>query len=274
MQKVDLHIHTTASDGLMSPEKVVRWASSKRLTAIGITDHDTVKGIGPAVKAASGYGVEIVPGIELSTLFEEEEIHVLGYFIDYKSQWLADTLKKIQNSRYERAGKIVGKLNDMGIDITLEEVKGIADDGAMGRPHIARAMIDKGYISNIREAFAEYIGKDRPAYVERYKLTCKEAIDMIEKLGGISVLAHPGLIKNKDKIGKIIDLGIDGIEVYHSKHDDETVKNILAVAHSRNLLITGGSDCHGMKFNNEPILGNYSIDYKYVQMLKEALNKI
>jgi len=161
----------------------------------------------------------------------------------------------------------------MGIDITLEEVKGIADDGAMGRPHIARAMIDKGYISNIREAFAEYIGKDRPAYVERYKLTCKEAIDMIEKLGGISVLAHPGLIKNKDKIGKIIDLGIDGIEVYHSKHDDETVKNILAVAHSRNLLITGGSDCHGMKLNNEPILGNYSIDYKYVQMLREALNK-
>ena len=274
MQKADLHIHTTASDGLMSPEKVVRWASVKRLTAIGITDHDTVKGISPALKAASKYGVEIVPGIELSTLFEEEEIHVLGYFIDYKSQWLADTLKKIQNSRYERAGKIVGKLNDMGIDITLEEVKGIADDGAMGRPHIARAMIDKGYISNIREAFSEYIGKDRPAYVERYKLTCKEAIDMIEKLGGISVLAHPGLIKNKDNIGKIIDLGIDGIEVYHSKHDDETVKNILAVAHSRNLLITGGSDCHGMKFNNEPILGNYSIDYKYVQMLKEALNKI
>ena len=273
MQKADLHIHTTASDGLMSPEKVVRWASVKRLTAIGITDHDTVKGISPAMKASSKYGVEIVPGIELSTIFEEEEIHVLGYFIDYNSQWLADTLKKIQNSRYERAGKIVGKLNDMGIDITLEEVKDIADDGAMGRPHIARAMIDKGYISNIREAFSEYIGKDRPAYVERYKLTCKEAIDMIEKLGGISVLAHPGLINNKENIGKIIDLGIDGIEVYHSKHDDETVRNMLAVAHSRNLLITGGSDCHGMKLNNEPILGNYSIDYKYVQMLKEALNK-
>ncbi|HOS69822.1 MAG TPA: PHP domain-containing protein [Sedimentibacter sp.] len=273
MLKADLHIHTTASDGLLSPEKVVRWASAKRLTAIGITDHDTVKGISPAMKASSKYGVEIVPGIELSTIFEEEEIHVLGYFIDYNSQWLADTLKKIQNSRYERAGKIVGKLNDLGIDITLEQVKGIADDAAMGRPHIARAMIDKGYISNIREAFNEYIGKDRPAYVERYKLTCKEAIDMIKNLGGISVLAHPGLINNKDNIGKIIDLGIDGIEVYHSKHDDETVRNILAVAHSRNLLITGGSDCHGMKLNNEPILGNYSIDYKYVQMLKEALNK-
>jgi len=273
MLKADLHIHTTASDGLMSPKEVVYWASVKRLTAIGITDHDTVNGIGPAEEASSEYGVEIVPGIELSTLYEEEEIHILGYYIDYNAPWFLDTLVKIQNSRYKRAESIVSKLNGLGINITLEQVKSIADDGAVGRPHIARAMINKGYISNIKEAFNSYIGKGCPAYVERYKLKSSEAIDIIKRLGGISVLAHPGLIKNKANIGNIINLGIDGIEVYHSKHDDETVRYALAIATSRKLLITGGSDCHGIKLNNEPILGNCTVDYKYVQKLKEAYNR-
>lgn len=272
MLKADLHIHTTASDGLMSPKEVVRWASVKRLTAIGITDHDTVNGISLAEEVSSEYKVEIVPGIELSTLYEEEEIHILGYYIDYKAAWFLETLEKIQNSRYKRAENIVSKLNGLGVDITMEKVKSIADNGAVGRPHIARAMIDKGYISNIKEAFKSYIGKDCPAYVERYKLSSGEAIDIIKQLGGISVIAHPGLIKNKANIGKIIDLGIDGIEVYHSKHDDETVRNALAIASSRKLLITGGSDCHGMKVNNEPILGNCSVDYKYVLKLKEVIN--
>jgi 3',5'-nucleoside bisphosphate phosphatase len=272
MQKADLHIHTTASDGLLSPEEVVRWASVKRLTAIGITDHDTVNGIIPAMEASSKYGIEVIPGIELSTLYEEEEIHILGYCIDYKAEWFLEALKKIQNSRYERASKIVSKLNDMGINITLEQVKNIADNGAIGRPHIARAMIVKGYISNIKDAFKGYIGKGCPAYVERYKLSCWEAIEMIDGLGGVSVLAHPGLIKNKIHMGKIIDLGISGIEVYHTKHDDETIRDSLAIAGARKLLITGGSDCHGITLNNEPIIGNCSVDYKYVQQLKGAAN--
>jgi predicted metal-dependent phosphoesterase TrpH len=273
MQKADLHIHTTASDGLMTPDEVVHWSKLKRLTAIGITDHDTVNGISPAVDASLKYGVEIVPGIELSTMFDDEEIHVLGYYIDYKARWFLNTLEKIQNSRYERAERIVNKLNGLGIDITLEQVKVKADNGAIGRPHIARAMIDKGYINNIKDAFKEFIGRGCPAYVERYKLSSEEAIDIIKRTGGISVLAHPGLIRNKANIGRIINLGIDGIEAYHSKHDDETVRDTLAIARSRNLLVTGGSDCHGMKFNNEPIIGNYTVDYKYVQILKDTAKK-
>lgn len=273
MRKADLHVHTTASDGLMNPKEVVCWASVKRLTAIGITDHDTVKGILPAEEASSEYGVEIVPGIELSTLYEEEEIHILGYYLDYKADWFLDTLAKIQNSRYERADSIVRKLNRLGIKITLEQVKSIADDGAIGRPHIARAMINKGYINNIKEAFNSYIGKGCPAYVERYKFKSSEAIDIIKQLGGISVLAHPGLIRNKANIRNIINLGIDGIEVYHSKHDDETVRYALSIATAGKLLITGGSDCHGIKLNNEPALGNCTVDYKYVQKLKEAYNR-
>lgn len=273
MLKADLHVHTTASDGLMSPKEVVCWASIKRLTAIGITDHDTVNGICSAMKASSEYGVEIVPGIELSTLYEDEEIHILGYYIDYKAAWFLDTLSEIQNSRYKRAENIVNKLNGLGINITLEQVKNIANDGAVGRPHIARAMIDSGYISNIKEAFNTYIGRGCPAYVERYKLKSSEAIDIIKRLGGISILAHPGLIRKKANIGNIINLGIDGIEVYHSKHDDETIRHALTIANYKKLLITGGSDCHGIILNNEPILGNCTVDYKYVQKLKEAHNR-
>jgi predicted metal-dependent phosphoesterase TrpH len=272
MLKADLHIHTTSSDGLLSPEEVVRWAKVKRLTAVGITDHDTVNGISPAVEASLKYEVEVVPGIELSTLYDEEEIHILGYYIDYKADWFLQILEKIQNSRYQRASKIVEKLNGIGVNITMKQVEEIADIGAIGRPHIARAMIHRGYINNVKEAFQSYIGKGCPAYVERYKLSSLEAIDIIRKLGGISVLAHPGLIKSKAHIGNIVGLGIDGIEVYHSKHDDETIRNMLAVASSRRLLITGGSDCHGVMINNEPIIGNYSVDYKYVQELKQALN--
>ena len=270
MLRADLHVHTTASDGLLSPEEVVKWASIKRLVAVGITDHDTINGIIPAIEASASYGVDVVPGIELSTLYEDEEIHILGYYIDYKVEWFLETLRMIQNSRFERASRIVGKLNAMNINITLDQVRNIADNGAIGRPHIARAMIDKGYISNIKEAFQGYIGKGCPAYVERFKLSSGEAIDMIKKLGGVAVLAHPGLIRNKANIGKIVDLGIDGIEAYHTKHDDETVRNALAIANSRALLITGGSDCHGIKLNNEPIIGNCSVDYKYVKQLKEA----
>jgi predicted metal-dependent phosphoesterase TrpH len=273
MLKADLHTHTTASDGLMSPQEVVKWASIKRLKAVGITDHDTVNGIAPAMEASSTYGVEVIPGIELSTLYEKEEIHILGYYIDYKADWFLKRLEKIQNSRYERAERIVGKLQAMGVEITLDQVKNIAEEGAIGRPHIARAMINKGYITNIKDAFRGYIGKGCPAYVDRYKLGCDEAIDIIKRLGGLSVLAHPGLIKSKENISRIIDFGIDGIEAYHSKHDEETVRYALSIAQSRKLLITGGSDCHGIMLNNEPIIGNCSVDYKYVQMLKDEIKK-
>lgn len=268
MKKADLHIHTTASDGQLTPEEVVKWAGIKRLSAVGITDHDTVKGIPAAIKAGQKQQVEIVPGIELSTIYEDEEIHILGYYIDYREKWFLNELEKIQRSRYNRAAKMIEKLNTLGIDITFEQVERIADDGIIGRPHIARAMIEKGYIENIKEAFNGYIGKGGPAYVERYKLSSEEAIRMISRLGGVPVLAHPGLIKNKALIGKVLDLGIKGIEAYHTKHDDEDSRQALQIAKARNLIVTGGSDCHGICFNNEPILGNVSVDYQIVTELK------
>lgn len=269
MLKADLHIHTTSSDGLLSPEEVVKWAAYKKLSAVGITDHDTIKGIQPALNVSNEYKVEVVPGIELSTVFLEEEIHILGYYIDYSRDWLQQKLDEIYESRYNRAIKMIDKLNDMGIDINLQQVKDIAEAGTIGRPHIARAMQEKGYIDNIKEAFKQYIGKGCPAYVERYRISCQEAIDMIKQLGGVPVLAHPGLINNKVHINEILDMGIEGIEVYHSKHDDETIRSTYRLALDRKLLITGGSDCHGMFVNNEPILGNIWVDYKNVELLKE-----
>lgn len=269
MERADLHIHTTASDGLLTPEEVVQWAIHKKLRAVAITDHDTVKGIQPAMKASSELKLEIIPGIEFSSEHMEEEIHILGYYIDYNNTWLQSKLDEMYQSRYERAIKMIDKLKAIGIAISLEQVQRIAEQGTIGRPHIARAMIEKGYIDNIKDAFKQYIGKDGPAYVERYRISCQEAIDIIKQLGGVPVLAHPGLINYTEYIREILDMGIEGIEVYHSKHDNENMRYALRLAAEKELLITGGSDCHGMFLNDQPILGNVWVDYKYVELLKQ-----
>lgn len=273
MLKADLHIHTTASDGLLTPEEVVKWAAQKKLKAVAITDHDTINGIEPAIDISDRYNVEVIPGIEFSSEHMDEEIHILGYYIDYKQQWLKEKLDGMYQSRYVRAIKMIDKLKELGMEITLEQVEAIAEGGTIGRPHIARAMQENGYIASVKDAFKQYIGKGGPAYVERYRISCQEAIDIIKKLGGVPVLAHPGLINNKSCIDDILDMGIEGVEVYHTKHDDETVRNTLRLIATRKLLITGGSDCHGIFLNNEPILGNVWVDYRYVQLLKEKANR-
>jgi len=269
MHKADLHVHTTASDGLLNPEEVVKWAAHKKLSAIAITDHDTIKGIQPAIDTSKQYNVEVIPGIEFSSEHMDEEIHILGYYIDYDKEWLKVKLDEMYQSRYIRAIKMIDKLKEIGINITLEQVKSIAESGTIGRPHIARAMQENGYIDNMKEAFNKYIGKGGPAYVERYRISCQEAIDIIKQLGGVPVLAHPGLINKKDCIKEIIDMGIEGIEVYHTKHDGKIIRYALKLAVERKLLITGGSDCHGIFLHNEPILGNVWVDYKYVELLKD-----
>lgn len=273
MLKADLHIHTTASDGLLSPEEVIRWAAQKKLSAVAITDHDTIKGIQPALEYSEKYPVEVVPGIEFSTEYNEEEIHILGYYIDYDNKELLKKLDEMYQSRFNRAIKMVDKLQEIGIQITLEQVQAIAENGTIGRPHIARAMQEKGYITNIKDAFKQYLGKGCPAYVERYRIGCKEAIDLIKRLGGVAVLAHPGLVDNRSYISDIIEMGIEGIEAYHTKHDDETIRFSVKLAADYNLLITGGSDCHGIFLNNEPILGNIWVDYKNVLLLKQKAEK-
>ncbi|EOD00770.1 Putative metal-dependent phosphoesterases (PHP family) [Caldisalinibacter kiritimatiensis] len=224
-------------------------------------------------KASLHNKLYVVPGIELSCQINDEEVHLLGYFIDYKSQSLKEVTDKFKKTRKERAKKIVNKLNSLGINISFDEVKSIAYKGNIGRPHIAAALMKKGYIDNYEEAFEKYIGKNCFAYVEKYRLPVQEAIKIVHNIGGISVLAHPGLINNKNSVKDIIKAGIDGIEVYHSKHNNRHIKLYKEIALEHNLIITGGSDCHGHLIDNSPEIGNFGISYEEFIKIKKKVQE-
>lgn len=271
MAFIDLHIHTVASDGLLTPKEVIYWAYKKKLKAVAITDHDTVNGVQEALIAGEQYSIEVIPGIEINTNLNALEVHILGYYINYKDNEFKNWLYEIQNARYHRAEKIINKLNQLGIMITMDEVVNIADKATIGRPHIARALVNSHYVKDKKEAFEKYIGKDKPAFVERYKITPVEAIKAILDNGGIPVLAHPGLINSNSTvtlIKELMDKGLQGIEVVHTKHSKNIQKHFYNIAKQYNLLITGGSDCHGDLHDGEPILGSLDIDEKYLDLLK------
>ncbi len=245
MKKIDMHVHTTASDGIYSPSQVIDLAVKRDLAGIAITDHDTVEGIGEALK----YGKTkkdfiVIPGIELSTEINGEEIHILGYRIDYEDKELMEVLRTLKEQRVQRAVKITEKLRDLGLSITIDEVKAAAGQGILGRPHIAGVLVEKGYVKNTYEAFQQYLSKGCPAYVERFKLSPYGAIDLIKKVGGFAVVAHPGLIESEEILKELVDYGVDGIEVYHPDNGQEATEAYRSLAQSRGLLITGGSDFH------------------------------
>lgn len=272
----DLHLHSAASDGTNSPEEVVKKAKEMGFAGIALTDHDTVDGLEEALNAGRKLGIEVIPGIEISTLQGEEELHVLGYFINWRDETLIKKLKLFVESRKTRAEKMVRKLNELGIKISLERVKQIAGPDFIGRPHIAKALIEKGYVKSIPEAFTErFIGKNGKAYVERYKVNVEEGIKMILDAGGIPVLAHPGLIHrdygrvSEETIIKYKGMGLKGIEVFYSKHDENTTKRFFDIAQRNGLLITGGSDCHGDNGEGR-LMGTVKLPYMYVEKLKRA----
>ncbi|NLB43475.1 MAG: adenylyl-sulfate kinase [Clostridiales bacterium] len=269
----DLHLHTTASDGTIEPGQVVKDAKAAGFSAIAITDHDTLNGVQDAFRACAEVNMEVIPGIELSALDGEKEIHILGYCINPDNAKLTDLTARLEEHRSNRAIEMVLKLNDMGVDISIDRVKELAAGDVIGRPHIARAMQEKGLIREIKEAFSsEYIGRGGKAYVERYELTPDAAIKIIIEAGGIPVLAHPGYLSDRtsifeETIQKYIGYGLQGIEVYYSCHTLSQINYYLDIAIKYDLLITGGSDSHG---NKEPILGSVRLPYKYVRALKKA----
>lgn len=243
----DLHVHTTASDGTLSPEEVLRRAARVGLKGIAITDHDTVGGLKPAREflLSNPLPLELIPGIELNTEVGSSEVHILGYFIDDSNQALLTRLNHIRESRRERAMKMVEKLANLGFDISYERVDSLAGGDLIGRPHIARALIEKGYVSSIKEAFQRYIGQGRPAYVQRYKFLPEEAVELIRAAGGLSFLAHPGLIAEPKWIGRVIAYGINGLEVYYPEHHPDQMRSYLDLVREHGLLVCGGSDFHG-----------------------------
>ncbi|MBN1367327.1 MAG: PHP domain-containing protein [Dehalococcoidales bacterium] len=249
MPQVDLHIHSNYSDGKFSPKELVEKAVNIGLKVMAISDHDSVDGIPSAVDAAKAYPqLTFIPGVEISTDVPNGEIHVLGYFIDYNNPELLSTLLRMRESRVERARKMVNKLASLGIKVEWERVLQIAQGSSVGRPHIAQAMQEKGYISSFKEAFNKYIGRNGPAYVERGKMTPAEAVKLIIKSGGLAVFAHP--ITYKDYETAIIDMvtaGLVGVEAYYNNSTVEDIRKILSLADKYNLVPTGGSDYHGIE---------------------------
>lgn len=270
MEYADLHIHSTYSDGKLSIEEIIQYALEINLKGISITDHDTIDGL-LNVDSLEKSSLDILPGIELSTTYNNEEIHILGYCIDIDNKSLASLLESLQNTRYKRAIKLVENLNKIGLNISSNDINGVYQGKSIGRPHIAQIIVNKGYAANYDEAFKTYLMPGTPSFVSRFKLETAEAIRVIKLAGGIPVLAHPGLIKNQLLINDVIDLGIDGIEVYHTIHTPHMVRGYYSIAKEKKLLITGGSDCHSDKQYEKPFIGSTKIPYVYVEELKASL---
>lgn len=272
MKFVDMHTHSVFSDGIYSPSKLVDYAIQKGLSGIAITDHDTVDGIEEAKKRANIYeDFIIIPGVELSAEYNNEEVHILGYMINYKTKYLLNILQRLQETRSNRVIKMIDKLKKIGIKANYEDVVKIAGDGAIGRPHIARYLVQNGYVQTIGEAFIKYLAKGAPAYVPKHKLTPACAIDIIRKAGGVPVAAHPGLLKSETILNYLIDIGIDGIEVYHPKHTAEQSEKYLKLAQKYNLFITGGSDFHYPPKNcrDDADLGSVKVPLESIAKLLE-----
>lgn len=273
MKYVDLHLHTTFSDGTVGPKEVVKQARQQNLVCIAITDHDAVLGIGPASEEAAGLGLEVIPGVELTAEANDCEIHILGYFIDWQEQWFQEKLVQIRQVRQDRAMAILEKLKAQGISLDSEEILRLAVGGSVGRLHIARILAREGYVSSIQEAFNKYLSRGRSCYVKKLKLTPAEAINMLTKLRGLAVLAHPYTIGNDQLIAEFARLGLRGIEAYYPEHNQATSDHYQKLAQKLGLLVTGGSDYHGQA-KEGAALGGVKVPYAVVEALKAAVEDL
>ncbi|MFZ7119754.1 MAG: PHP domain-containing protein [Eubacteriaceae bacterium] len=272
MEYADLHIHSNYSDGKLSVEQIINYANDLNLKSISITDHDTIAGTVEALKINNS-NVEIIPGVEFSTTYNNEDIHILGYLFNIEDPNLKDYLMKLQINRKQRAKKTIEKFKSIGIVINEKDLKR-NDDNVIGRPHFAQVLVDKGYADNFAHAFNKYLIPGKPCFVAKRKISPIEVISLLKKIGGISTLAHPGLIKNQSVINDIIDMKIDAVEVYHFKHNSSHTRNYYSFAKKNKLLITGGSDCHSSHPSKKPFIGSIKIPYDYIKKLKEKRSEI
>lgn len=264
----DLHLHTTFSDGSLSPEQIVIEANRLGFSAIAITDHDILDGIKPALLAGQKHCVEVIPGVELSAIFNDEEIHIIGFYIDWLDQTFQEKLLGFREFRVTRAKKMVDKLNQLGIDIEYNDVLKLADSISVGRPHVATALLEKGYVNTVSEAFYRFLADGGPAYVSKQKLSPAEAIAMILDAGGVPVLAHPGMI-HQDIISELVSSGLMGLEAFHPYHGIQLSYYYCDLAKEYKLIVTGGSDCHG-EARGKTTMGSIRLPYEHVEALKAA----
>jgi predicted metal-dependent phosphoesterase TrpH len=275
VSRIDLHVHSTASDGKFSPQALIKKAAALGMTYMALSDHDTVDGIIPALQAVRAFPkLKVIPAVEISTDTSAGEVHVLGYFIDYTSTELTEALDRFKNSRLRRAQAMIARLRDTGVNIEWERVQEIAGAGSVGRPHIAQAMMEKKYIESFIEAFDKYIGYGCPAYVERDKMTPVEAVELIVRSRGLPVLAHPNTVTNPEKM--VISLkkaGLAGVEAYYKDYDAEATALLVNMADRHNLITTGGTDYHGIDDETEVMLGGVDVPMEAVEQLTAIADK-
>lgn len=270
----DLHVHTSASDGTESPAEVVEKARRAGLTALAITDHDTVMGVAPALEAGREVGLAVLPGVELAA--EEEdggEVHILGYLFDPHHPLLQETLARLEKARLARVERMVEKIRALGIPLALERVLALAGGGTVGRPHVARALVEIGAVESVAEAFARYLERHGPAYVPRLKMAPEEAVLLIRRAGGIAVLAHPGLSCGEELIPRLVSAGLQGLEVYHPEHTPQMVEHYRELCRRHGLLATGGSDYHGAGHRRYSRLGGVTVPAEVVEEMLALVGK-
>lgn len=264
----DLHIHTYYSDSTSSPQEVVDDALKAGLSCIAITDHDVTDGIDPVREAAAPHGIEVIAGIELSSELNGKDIHILGYGFDHKESPLVEKLNDIQQARVERIKRMIAKLKILGVNnISFEEVAAKTKSNAVGRPHLAAVLHEKGWVSSIRSAFDKYIGEGGPAYFTKYNQTPFEAIKLITDSGGVAVMAHPMYTQKDELISQFVKSGLGGIEVYYPNCSETVLKFYKNLAKKYNILATGGSDAHG-KAKTHTYVGKTQVPYEIVEALK------
>jgi 3',5'-nucleoside bisphosphate phosphatase len=242
---VDLHSHTTASDGALTPRELVRKAAGHGVRVLAITDHDTTDGLAEALDEATALSMTIVPGLEINCDVEGAEIHVLGYYPEYESAWFQDFLREQRTERVARIHRIAARLAELGMPIDPAEVFALVKEGSPGRPHVAQVMIARGYVRSVREAFDRYLHSGGPASAPRRRLTPVEAVRIIRRARGVPVLAHPGLAGRDDAIPELVEAGLLGIEARYTEHSAAQTSSYLELCRRYGLLATGGSDFHG-----------------------------
>ena len=275
MKFADLHLHTRYSDGSYAPEELVREAARQKFAAIAVTDHDTLDAIPESLRAGQEFDLEVIAGVEITCRVETQEIHMLGYLFDatWKNASLHGVLDHSKRVREQRVVQFVAKFNALGIPLTVQDVQRCSDAGTVGRPHVALALQKRGFVKSVEEAFERFLKRGKPAFVERYRMTAAEAIGHIKRAGGVAVLAHPALNRVDPQIPNMVEQGLDGIEVWHSRQSPAQTESYLKLAERLGLLATGGSDCHGT-VRGEPLLGTVKIPYERVEALRERASQV
>lgn len=268
----DLHVHTCLSDGTFSPKEAAEYANKMGLFCIAIADHDCIDGVAPARRAAKKLGLEIVPAVEMTAREKNTEIHILGFYPDIKDKNFLGKLEVIRRSRIDRMDRMIEKLKKYNVIVDPEDVLKLSGPGSVGRLHLAAVLEDKGYVSSVNEAFRRFIGDKGPCYVRHFEMSAKDVILELKRVGAAAVFAHPNLMGGESLIPKLVGYGLDGIEAYHSEHSRKAARRYVELAEEYHLLVTGGSDCHGLN-KGRILMGTVKVPYKFVEELKRCIAK-